>query len=414
MATVYEIQTRQVDCVKRYPAEGVLKDISWSAEGQKLLLTYAGKDTSELYAYRHGEWELEALLEKPADSRTIEIEIEEGLNDPPVLVARDRATGKRRVIFDPNPQLANIDLGEAREYRWRDSANRVFTGGLVLPPEYDATRRYPLVIQTHGLNGHEFLRTGGTETSHAARALAARGLIVLQVLEPYDAITTIRESREDGMAVYVAAIDQLAAEGVINPDKVGISAFSRTGPYAGTAITKAPERFAAVAFSNTEPGTIMGFFAGVDYGGSGFLADFYNLVGAGEPPYGDGLARWLEHSPGFNSERINSPVLFCAGDPQHLLGVWGMYSMLRAQGKPVELQYIRSGQHNLTKPLQRLAHQEMLVDWFDFWLNDHEDDAAAKAAQYARWRALRSRKLGAGSDVPAVPLPLAGVRTHSD
>jgi hypothetical protein len=55
----------------------------------------------------------------------------------------------------------------------------------------------------------------------------------------------------------------------------------------------------------------------------------------------------------------------------------------------VELQYIRSGQHNLTKPLQILAHQEMLVDWFDFWLNGHEDPNPAKAEQYARWRKLR-------------------------
>ncbi len=45
---------------------------------------------------------------------------------------------------------------------------------------------------------------------------------------------------------------------------------------------------------------------------------------------------------------------------------------LRAQGKPVYLQYIRGGSHNLVKPLQVLAHDEMLVDWFEFWLNGHE------------------------------------------
>ena len=50
---------------------------------------------------------------------------------------------------------------------------------------------------------------------------------------------------------------------------------------------------------------------------------------------------------------------------------------------------MRNGQHNLTKPLEVLAHQEMLVDWFDFWLNDHEDTDAMKADQYARWRRLR-------------------------
>jgi hypothetical protein len=55
----------------------------------------------------------------------------------------------------------------------------------------------------------------------------------------------------------------------------------------------------------------------------------------------------------------------------------------------VELQYFRSGQHNLTKPLQIFAHQEMLVDWFDFWLNGHEDSDSTKSSQYARWRTLK-------------------------
>jgi hypothetical protein len=46
---------------------------------------------------------------------------------------------------------------------------------------------------------------------------------------------------------------------------------------------------------------------------------------------------------------------------------------------------IRSGQHNLGEPLQILAHQEMLVDWVEFWRNGHKDSKPTKAAEYARW-----------------------------
>jgi hypothetical protein len=53
------------------------------------------------------------------------------------------------------------------------------------------------------------------------------------------------------------------------------------------------------------------------------------------------------------------------------------------------LQYFRSGTDNIIKPLQVLAHQEMLVDWFDFWLNGSEDNSPTKAEQYERWRQLR-------------------------
>jgi len=38
-----------------------------------------------------------------------------------------------------------------------------------------------------------------------------------------------------------------------------------------------------------------------------------------------------------------------------------------------------------------LAHEDLLVDWVDFWLNGHEDGAPDKSAQYARWRSMRGR-----------------------
>jgi hypothetical protein len=31
----------------------------------------------------------------------------------------------------------------------------------------------------------------------------------------------------------------------------------------------------------------------------------------------------------------------------------------------------------------------MLVDWFDFWLNGHEETDPAKSKQYARWREMK-------------------------
>jgi hypothetical protein len=66
-----------------------------------------------------------------------------------------------------------------------------------------------------------------------------------------------------------------------------------------------------------------------------------------------------------------------------------VYASLRLQRKPAELLYMRNGDHILTKPQERLASQGMNVDWYDFWLNGHEDPDPAKAEQYMRWRTLR-------------------------
>jgi hypothetical protein len=111
------------------------------------------------------------------------------------------------------------------------------------------------------------------------------------------------------------------------------------------------------------------------------------LVGA--PPVGDGLELWLEKSPSLTTDSIEAAVLVSAADPFHLLGLWDFYAALRYQGKAVELEFIRSGAHNLTQPLHRIAHQELIVDWFDFWLNGNEGSDPGKVDQYRRWRTMR-------------------------
>jgi dipeptidyl aminopeptidase/acylaminoacyl peptidase len=275
-------------------------------------------------------------------------------------------------------------------YTWKSARGLSVTGGLAKPPDFVPGHRYPLVIQTHGFPRDQFFRVGyGSETANAGRALAGRGMLVLQVQEPHSPDDgTWREATERGTEVYLAAVDQLAAEGLVDPAKVGITGYSRAGGFVAKAITEAPERFAAAAVVNTDPGSQFGYYTYIDYGfpnNSRRIADFF----AGSLPYGSGLQNWIERAPGFNTEKIRAPVLISAGDPQHLLSLWNLYAPLLDQHKPVELQYIRNGQHNLTKPLEVLAHQEMLVDWFDFWLNSHEDADATKADQYARWRGLR-------------------------
>jgi hypothetical protein len=148
---------------------------------------------------------------------------------------------------------------------------------------------------------------------------------------------------------------------------------------------------------NTDPGSRFGYYTYIDYGfpsNSRRIADFF----AGSLPYGSGLRDWLDRAPGFNTDKIRAPVLVSAGDPQHLLALWNLYAPLLDQHKPVELQYIPNGQHNLTKPLEVLAHQEMLVDWFDFWLEGHEDSDPMKADQYARWHRLRETTMSGRSE----------------
>jgi len=68
------------------------------------------------------------------------------------------------------------------------------------------------------------------------------------------------------------------------------------------------------------------------------------------------------------------------------------YWALRKRGRPVEMHVFPGERHIKFQPAHRLAIYRRSLDWFDFWLNGVEDPAPAKAAQYRRWRYLRSLK----------------------
>jgi dipeptidyl aminopeptidase/acylaminoacyl peptidase len=404
---VVEITTRKVECIteshpfdaNKFLSTPVLSSIEWQARDQQLLLWYVtnngkGNPPPGLFQREEGAWR---AVDKPGpkklERRTLSngdlsIAVHQSLNEPPVLTATDVATGKSKKIWDPNPQLAKINLGEATVYHWHDKAGHEWTGGLIKPPDYAPGHPYPLVIQTHGFNPKEFLTDGIYPTANAGRALAAHGIVVLQIGEISDAFSTPEEAEVDGRAGYQSAIEQLAADGIVDPHRVGIIGFSRAGWYVLDSLIHAPKSFVAATLAESTSESFFEYLINADYMGpqrAKGIAD-----GIGSEPFGEGLKKWLIDSPGFNTDKICAPILFEENNPVALIYSWDIYAALRSQGKPVELLYIRNGEHVLTKPLERFMSQEMNVDWFDFWLNGREDPDPLKAAQYARWRELRS------------------------
>lgn len=125
---------------------------------------------------------------------------------------------------------------------------------------------------------------------------------------------------------------------------------------------------------------------GRDFAGS--LRDFMQL---GDPE--NDLASWKRVSPALNTERIRSPLLMQY--PERELGAsMELYSKLTNSHTPVEMYGYPDESHNKYQPRHRLAVYQRYLDWFRFWLQSYEDPDPAKAAQYARWRALRDRAGG--------------------
>ncbi|MGD0963287.1 MAG: hypothetical protein ABSA57_05230 [Candidatus Acidiferrales bacterium] len=315
----------------------------------------------------------------------IEVVVKQDLNNAPVVVATDNKNKRSRRIWNPNPQLGGIEMGEEVRFTWKDKTGRLWVGGLYKPPDYAPGKRYPLVIQTHGFVDEQF-RPGGTfPTAFAAQELAAAGILVLQVND-----CPIRETPEEGscqVAGYEAAVEHLATDGLADPGRVGIIGFSRTCYYVLEALTTSRLRFRAASIIDGVNEGYLQYLVDVDAGGNNSIASEANAI-IGAAPFGGGLQRWLERSPEFNMDKVMTPLQVMATRTS-VLQMWEPYATLRYLGKPVDLLVLNSDEHIFTTPAERAASQASTVDWFRFWLKDEENPDPSKLSQYKRWRRLR-------------------------
>jgi len=348
-------------------SDQALQLINWEPTNYFLKLSkripQAEKDV-EVTCYRRqqGRWiQVDCGIETPNEP---EVTIDQNLNSPPRIVAADPSTGRRATLLDLNPQFRTISFGKVEKIAWRGGDGSEVEGGLYLPPDYVPGQRYPLVIQTHGFDPGQFWIAGPFATAFAAQALAGMEFVVLQVPDSHHSMDTPEEAVEMA-ATYENAIDDLDSKGIIDPKRVGIVGFSRTGLYVRYMLTHERHHLAAAVIAD---GFDDGFWTYLAYANesSYFASELEELNGAS--PFGEGLNSWLNRSSGFLLEKVDTPVQIQVNDSGSLLGNWDWFVGLKRLHKPVELLYFPNGTHILERPSERMASEQAVVDWFRFWL----------------------------------------------
>jgi dipeptidyl aminopeptidase/acylaminoacyl peptidase len=195
------------------------------------------------------------------------------------------------------------------------------------------------------------------------------------------------------MDIWESAVDMLDRRGMIDPAKVGIIGFSRTGWQVEFDLAHSRVHYAAATVADN-----------VQYS----LSDYWLIPWAslddermyGGPPYGDSLESWRKYSISFNLERIHTPLLmeemgYGTHDdvrytiPIDLAVCYEVAKGLARLGRPVEMYYYPDEDHQPDHPKARLASLTRNLDWYRFWLQGFEDDNPSKKDQYQRWRELR-------------------------
>ena len=387
---------------------GRISRVFWDQEARGVLfLTRQGwrEEEAVLFRWVPGSNRLETIL-RTTDTLSGCIQAgrelicgRENATMPRRIVAIDGATGRDRLIYDPNPEFARLRLGSVERLRFTTDRGLEAWGDLVLPPGYDGQSKLPLIVVSYHSRG--FLR-GGTGDEYPIHPLAAKGFAVLSFERPPsvaavapgitswpEALAVLQRNWNERRSVHsalMAGIDKAIATGAIDPDRIGITGLSDGASIVEYALVNS-NRFAAAAMSTCCDDKLTSLVLGGEAWGGENRRSGYPLSVDNDREY------WKPISLSVNARRITTPILFQLADREVGLALES-YGALREANKPVEMRIYPDEYHNKVQPRHRLAVYTRNIDWFAFWLRDTEDPDPGKQDQYARWRDLRERAGG--------------------
>jgi dipeptidyl aminopeptidase/acylaminoacyl peptidase len=270
-----------------------------------------------------------------------------------------------RAISSHNRELLDpIALGalEGVEFESRDGT--AVHGIVVKPPDYQTGRRYPTIAYIHGGP----VGQDGFEFDFTWQILAARGYVVVAPNYRGSSGRGLRFTRAieadwGNLEVQdvIAAVDHLVAQGIADPERLGIGGWSY-GAMTTNYTIASDTRFKAAVSGAGESNMLAA------YGTDQYIRQWENEVGI---PWKD-IQPYLKLSyPFYESERIKTPTLFLCGEYDFnvpLINSEQMYQALKSQGVETQLVIYPAQYHGLTRPSYLRDRVERYVAWFDRFL----------------------------------------------
>ena len=308
---------------------------------------------------------------------------------PELYVMRGGETTPRRVT-DSNPWLADRRLAKQETVTFKARDGLELEGVLVYPLDYQAGRRYPLILTVHG--GPEANDRNGWVTgySNPGQVAAARGFAVFY--------PNYRGSTGRGVAFsklsqgdpagkefddLVDAIDHLVNIGLVDRAKVGITGGSYGGYASAWGATYYSDRFAASVM-------FVGISNNVSRIGTTDIPNEEVLVHALKHPW-DNWTFSLERSPIYYADRSKTPTLILGGtsDPRvSPTQSMELYRHLKLRGKaPVRLVRYPGEQHGNARAASRLDYNLRMLRWMEHYLKGPGGDPPPYEIDYAEPKA---------------------------
>lgn len=365
---------------QRAPRGGGTSMPVWSADGRSLFFTSAEEGRSNLKRLdvetgRVSPWTnepQEVISYSIRNGRTVAL-----ISTPTIIgelfVVDDQ--GGRTPITNINGKLFDQLTLTAPEEIFFPSFDGKRVHMLVQkPPDFQANRKYPLILNIHGgphaAYGHTFV--------HEMQWMAAKGYVVVYP-NPRGSSTFGEESGNLIQYAFpgpdykdlMASVDAVLSRGYIDPKRLGVTGGSGGGILTNWVITQT-DRFAAAVSQRSI----------ADWSSFWYTSDFtlFQPTWFRKAPWED-PQEYATRSPITYADRIKTPLMLIEGETDYrtppAAGGEMMFRALKYLRRPVVMIRFPEESHELSRsgqPRHRIERLQHIVNWFDIYLQGKKSD----------------------------------------
>ena len=320
--------------------------------------------------FQSGEDCYESFIDFTGKSRDRVITSYQSKTEPPNYFVLDLKSGKRQALTDfkdPAPQMTGM-IKKLVKYKRDDGVG--LSGTLYLPPDYKKGQRLPLVFWAYPLEYSDPSVAGQVRSSPnrftffrgtSQLFFVTQGYAVLDgaqlpiVGDPETMNNTFIEQIVSGAK---AAIDYLDAEGIIDPERVGVGGHSYGAFMTANFLAHCDLFAAGIARSGAYNRTLTPF---------GFQSERRTLWEAPEI--------YFKISPFMHAHKINEPILLIHGEKDNNSGTFPIQSRrlfhaLKGHGATVRMVMLPHESHGYRAEESVFHVLAEMFEWFDKYVKN--------------------------------------------
>jgi dipeptidyl aminopeptidase/acylaminoacyl peptidase len=291
----------------------------------------------------------------------------ESPDEPPEAYVMSLASAAApRRISRANADLPKLALGKTEAIRWKSKDGLEVEGLLTYPANYEAGKKYPLILNIHGGPTGVFTESFiGRAGLYPLAVFAARGYAVLRPNPRgsggYGRTFRFANYNDWGGKDYEddqAGVDRVIEMGIADPDRLAVMGWSYGGFMTSWTITQT-HRFKAAAIGAGVT-DLWSFTGTADI--PSFLPDYF-----GGEPWAQ-FDAFQKHSPITYVKNVTTPTLVLHGEADARVPTsqgYEYYHALKRQGVTAKMVVYPRQPHGPTEPKFILDIMQRHLDWMD-------------------------------------------------